>query len=243
MIKIDTSGIEKKITGLANGIETAIESAVEDIAYGAYSQILAEANHGLSPEDAEAYIAGVEIEQFGPSSFAILLTSDAAKKIEEGSGPFNLKEVLLSSSARVSQGSRAGQPWVQTSAKGQRYAHVPMSRGGGAQATSSDLVSEIRNQVKKNRRSQGNAIKKAAQSNNPLGNPNSFKSGNPLISDVQKYTTSTPGGGENDVFVAFKTVSDGSQGWQHPGTPGKYFIEAVEKWVEDEISSLISDLS
>ena len=67
-------------------------------------------------------------------------------------------------------------------------------------------------------------------------------SNNPLIDKVTKYQKVNKKGGVSSTYINYKTVSQNSSGWEHPGHDGYKLFKEAEEWVAAELENIIGTL-
>lgn len=251
-VKIKAEELGKSLENLAEGVEAELNQAVADLATAAYANIIATAQAKLNSTRAD-YIRNLSFDRIGDNAFLISLDGDWATKLEEGFPGYDMKPGMLSSSKTVSVGSRAGEPWVKRSKDGNRYAAVPFERKPFTKEAgrAGDLASAIREmtvQNQKGRKQKLTSIFKDASGNPLTGKVATARSDVKDLDQIVKYQKiyQNPNTGKKTVqsiYMTYRTVSDKSTGWNHPGYEGlKAFLEAeqfIEKSIEDIINTLL----
>jgi hypothetical protein len=143
-------------------------------------------------------------------------------------------------------GSRAGEKWVRQGKNG-RYAAVPFEKKPFSGEKSGNLAQDIKKLVAKNR--QGKEQKLTKTFKDEFGNPLAGKVArvgevreNPSLSGLTKFQYVNPSGRVSSVYMTFRTVSDKSSGWQHPGFEGYNLFKQVEEYVESELENIVNTL-
>lgn len=237
--------LKKSLGDIAPSLEAQVNSAVKDLAYNAYAYVMAMAQHNLK-STREKYLDGLQFEDLGDSNFLISLDGKMANAIEDGWAPFDMTAKMLASNSTVSEGSRAGQPWVKTAKDGHKYAHVPIQKSVAGASQASNLADSIRGitaQNANNRKQKITSIFKD-QAGNPLeGKVAVGRSDNPYLDGLTKYqkVTETEGGKKKvqSVYVAYRTTSENGKPWMHPGWKGLKSFEAAEAEIVKQIDQII----
>ena len=167
---------------------------------------------------------GLDVRQEG--SRIIVETFEKAEFFEKGWAPFDLGQAILDNSNNV-----------KTSEDGNRYAHVPIYQGG---------MTRVNPLTEKGYRSR--ALTQGARSSqeNPYGIKKKSRN---LIPDARRYARSAGNlkyktqrppkyntqGGE------FKTVSDKSLNWQHPGIEGLHYAEMAAEYMESMLQDFLEN--
>lgn len=243
-IKIKAEELGKSIENLAPDVEAEFDAAVKNLAEAAYAQMVAQVQAQTSnPKNRQDYLRGLKFMELGSNDFLIYLEGDWANKLEDGFPAYDMKKQLLSSTKKT----RSGEPWVKTSKAGKKYASVPFekkpfSRDPAMQDLSQKLkqitvenmqgVDQKLTQIFKN--AEGKAIQgKVATIKPGDGVPNE-------LVGVSKYQQVSPTGSVSSVYMAFRTVHEDSDGWQHPGHPGYNLFKQAEEFVESELENIIN---
>lgn len=243
--------LEKSLEGVAPAMEENVNSAIQDLAHAAYANIVATAQSKLH-STRQDYLKGLEFMELSDNSYLISLEGDWAGMLEDGFPAYNLTDVLLRSKKTVEVGSRSGQPWVKKSKEdGHKYAHVPMQRSPStAQAgRMGDMAASIKQMTATNaagRKQKLTSIFKDGEGNPLEGKVAIGRSKNPLVDGLVKYQknyvnesgkTTTQG-----IYINYRTVSENSDPWQHPGFAGLKAFEEAERMVVQQIDRIIKTL-
>lgn len=249
ILKIRAEELGKSLENLAPQVEEELNGAIENLANVAYSSMVAKVQSmSMNPKNRQDYLRALQFQKLGDSEWLIYLDGEWANKLEEGFAAYDMKEVLLNSTKTVQVGSRAGQPWVQKSKDGKtRYAFVPFEhKPFSKEAATGDLASAIRSLTAKNvqgidqkltqifKDAGGSAIggKVASVRNTGIKN----------LDGITKYQWVSDTGNVSSVYMTFRTISDKSQGWKHPGFEGYGIFDDTEKFIEEELERIITEL-
>ena len=246
-VKIKAEELGKVFEDIGEQLSLELESAVSDLAHGAYAKIAADAQAQISNPDArQQYLKGLDIVELGPGSFLVTLDTEESNKLENGYDGYSIKDNLLKSKKLVQLGPRAGQPWVQTNPEtGNKFAHVPIQVRPHSKEAGNDLGQEIQAMVGKARDNTRQRITKIFKDSHgkPLtGAVATGISDNPLINKVTKYQKVNKGGGVSSTYINYRTVSTNSSGWKHPGHDGYGLFKEAEDWVAAELENIIGTL-
>ena len=245
-IKLKAEELGKVIDDIGEQLQQELETAVSDLAHGAYAKIAADAQARISNPDArQQYLKGLEIVELGPGSFLVTLDTEESNKLEDGYDGYSIKDSLLKSKKIVQLGKRAGQPWVQTTEQGNKFAHVPIQVRPHSKEAGNDLGKEIQAMVGKARDKTRQRITKIFRDSHgkPLtGAVATGVSDNPLIDKVTKYQKVNKDGGVSSTYINYRTVSSNSSGWKHPGHDGYGLFKEAEEWVTAELENIIGTL-
>jgi hypothetical protein len=251
-VKFRAAELGKSLENLAYEVQQELDQAIKDTANGAYASIVAKAQAELNSTRAD-YIKGLQFEELGNNTYLITLEGDWANALEDGFSGFDIREWMLSSEKVVQVGTRTGQKWVQTGKNGKKFAHVPFEHRPHSKAPqASDLGQAIKKLQAFNRsgRSQKfTSIFKDASGNPMEGRVASVKKveGFPQLDGITKYqkiykNESTGKQSVQSVYMTFRTVSENSDSWRHPGFQGLGAFAEAERWVEEQIDNIINTL-
>ncbi len=255
--KIRAEALGKTLENLAPKIEAEVNEAVKNLAHAAYIEMTALIQRKqITDTNRQDYLKGLRFTELGDNGYLIHLEGEWANKLENGYGPYSLREILLKSKKIVQVGPRTGQPWVQTNAEGKKYGHVPFDHHPHRGTQSGDLATDI----------------KKLSANNAFGKPQSlteiFKgvNGNPLDSgsgintrpvavvkslpdgasknlmNMAKFQKVHESGAVSSTYMTWRTISESGRDWTHPGSKGYEIFKQAEKWVEAEMDNIIKTL-
>ena len=162
---------------------------------------------------------GISVRREGKT--IIIETTDEADSFEKGWGPFDLGQEILNSS-----------PETSVSEDGSRYTSVPIYPEGST------------------------PIKRRLPSSfgSSLPGKNSPYGGSRLTPDLMKESKALAKKKGNLSFKndrkpkfntggnTFRTVSDKSSGWKHPGVEGLHFAEMTANYMEEQIQETITSI-
>ena len=242
-LKIKAEELGKSLDNLAESVEAELSEAIRDLSNAAFAKISADVQSQVSSQSfRQDYLKSLDFQEIGQDSYVITLVGDWPNKLEEGFGSFDMRDTLLSSSKQVEVGSRAGQQWVQQGQNG-RFAHVPITKQPFSKA-GGDLGKQIQELTARNRDGlQQNITKifKDASGKAIQGKVATARSDNPLLDRLVKYQEVTESN-VSSVYINYRTISDNSTGWIHPGREGYDFFDSAEKWVEEELENIVRTL-
>lgn len=246
-IKFRADKLGKQLEGISDQIQSELNDAISDLAHSAYANIVADVQTNINNQDfRQEYLKGLRIDQIGDGQFVISLDGEWANKLEDGFPSYDLKAALLKSKKKVAVGKRAGGDWVQKTADGTRFAHVPFQTRPSSKAVSGDLKSDIAKIKAENASGRQQRITQTFKSEEgkPLsGRVAQGRSNNPMLDRITKYQRVSPTSGKVDsLYINYRTVSDNSSGWKHPGHEGYMFFGKAEKYIEDQLDSIIETL-
>lgn len=234
MIRIKTD-LGAYVSALAVLDQNAVDRVLQGIAEGTRAKWSKLAQAGLSTTR-QAYLLGLgQPELEGPGKAAITLSGKLANMIENGADAFSLREGLLSSQ----------NPNVRRAADGSRYRFVPlrMSTPGtvGAVGQPMDQVyappgpdSRSRRTGRADAREIGKMIYDRAKNLAPGDNL-----GATGLPKLQPTHVANPfdrlmraGAKGHRYYVAFRTVSDRVDSWNHPGFNARNFVDGARAYAE-----------
>ena len=242
-LKIKAKELGKEIENLSLEITKELEQAVDNIAHATHAFIIAQAQQKMNSTRID-YLSGLEFLDMGNNSYIITLNGDWANKLENGFAPYNMKETLLKSKSTVKTGSRAGEPWVRVSKKGNKYAAVPFQKSVSSKS-SGNLIEDIKNLTAKNSAGREQKLTKIFKDDKGVpisGKAASSKSENPLLNNITKYQHVGKSGKVSSVYMTYRIISENSSGWIHPGHHGVQFFKAAEEYVDKEFENIINTL-
>lgn len=246
-IKIMAEQLGKDLENAAESVTKELQAAVRNVADAAYASIIAQTQaSSMSDPNKKDYLNGLKFQSLGNDSYLIFLDGSFPNMLEEGSGPFSIKDNLLKSTKTVQTGNRKGEPWVRTNKDGGKYAAVPFEKKKNSKPTG-NLGDDIKTLMAMNRQGKAQNITKTFTDD--FGKPISGKvatataannSGiSPQLEGMVKYQSVSKKGRVSSSYVVYRMVSEDSDGWMHPGLPGYKFFETVEKDVESELENII----
>ena len=245
-IKIRAEELGKAIEGIGEQLEEELNGAVADLAHGAYAKISADVQQQVGDSNfKQEYLKGLQINEIGNGAWLISLDGEWANKLENGYPGYDMKQTLLSSNKNVAVGKNAGQPWVRRGeTSGKKYAHVPLQVQPTSKAAGKDLSGDIQKvmaQASDGRRQRITKIFRD-QAGNVVKDPIRGASDNPILDGITKYQKEGKGGKVSSFYINYRTISEDSSGWRHPGHDGYDFFAEAEKWVEEELDNIIETL-
>ena len=244
-LKLKANELGKDLENLAEETEAELNDAVKNLAHAAYAQLAARVQAmKMNAQNRQAYLKGLDFMDLGENSYLITLNGDWPNMLEEGFSGYDMKDSLLNSTKTVTEGSRAGQSWVQKNKKdGSKFAHVPFQQKPFA--VSGDLQQDLKAMTARNMEGAEQRLTKTFK--DPSGKPISGKvatarSENPLLDRVTKYQKVSESGRVQSIYMTFRTISENSEGWRHPGFGGYGLFEEIESYVETELDRIIEIL-
>ena len=238
-VKIRAEQLGKDLDNLSISLENELNQAVLDLANTAYAHIVANAQKNLK-STRQDYLRNLSFTDLGNNSYLISLEGTGPNAVEEGYGSFDMKPGLLGSKKI----SANGEPWVKTNKDGKKYAHVPFSHHPTAKG-SDPLIKSIQQLTAKNK--QGSIQKLTKIFEDEFGKPISgkvavAKSDISILNNMTKFQHVSEKGKVSSLYMTFRTVSENSDGWIHPGHEGMHFFQEAEKYIEDQLDLIIKTL-
>jgi len=266
IIELEAEQLGLSLEKLAIQAEEQLKRDIAEVAHGAHATLAAMAQHGLNSTRND-YLKGLQFEKIGENSYLISLDGEYANKLESGYPAFDMRSKMLQSQKSVEVGPRAGQPWVQHAKDGHKYAHVPFERQPFSKAPrGSDMAQALKSIRAENRATQewqgitkifrdanGRAIDSgigaATQPVARVGAADLSHLDDPVAKKLaglvkyQRVTRNEKTGRETvqSIYHSYRTVSENSSGWQHPGFKGLHAFDQVEKWVEEQLHKILRE--
>jgi hypothetical protein len=248
-VKIRAQELGKDLENMSDEMEEQLNQAVADLANATYANIVAKAQQDLNTTRKD-YLKGLSFEQIGENSYMISLEGSFSNSLEQGSGPYDIKQKSLESQKIISVGPRTGQPWVQEGKNG-RYAHVPFEHQPYSKAPNTgDLGSAIR--LMKAMNKQGTEQYLTSVFKDEFGKPMSGKvaTARSVIPNLDKITKfqkvyenkETGSFSVKALYMTWRTISDNGPSWTHPGFKGIDAFGEAEKFVEEQIDNILNTL-
>jgi hypothetical protein len=246
--KIRAELLGKQIENLAPQVEDEINQAVKNLAHAAYTGMTARIQAmSISDKSRKDYLNGLKFKDLGDDSYLIYLDGDWANKLEQGFGPYSIRDVLLKSKKIVGVGSRSGEPWVRKAKDGHKWAVVPFEHKPHVNP-SGDLAQDIKKMMAKGVNGQVQAIGKVFK--NAEGKPitgkvasvNPSDATNPNLAGLTKYQHVSKSGRVSSVYMTYRAISETGKDWVHPGSAGYQLFKQAEEYVEKEMDNIIKTL-
>lgn len=230
-IEIRAAELKKSLDNISKRTEQALNDAIKNIAYLAYSeaQRLAQEKLITSRQD---YLSGLKFEQLDDNVYLIWLEGDPANAIEEGWSSFDMKPGLLSG------------PNAKVTAKGTRFNTVPFQQRPFSKAKSSAGVRTMRDAVNRLIKEQGFDKIIQEKGRPKIGVAATIK--NTGIRDLEGLVKIQKEyeGRVQSTYLTFRRVSDNSapDKWIHPGYVGAKIFKDVEQYVDREVDRILKVL-
>lgn len=248
ILNFDGKKLSKTIEIIGKRAEQELANGIKNLAYGAYSKIISNVQSNLK-RTRQDYLKGLKIESLSDSSYFIYLDGSWPNKLETGFPAYDMRDTLLRSNKTVSVGSRAGQKWVQESKKGDKFAHIPFEKKPFSKELSGGLDGLIKSMQGYGTNGVTQKITKIFkdEQGSPLeGKVAVGKHENPFLDQLVKYQkiyrTETGKETVQSVYVNYRTISEASAKFMHPGWRGLHAFADARNWLEKEIDNLIKNL-
>lgn len=248
-LKVKAEALGKTLENLAPQIEEEINEAVKNLAHAAYTAMTAKIqSKNISDSSRKDYLKGLQFTALGNDSYLIHLEGTRANQLENGSGSYSIRDLLLKSQKIVGVGSRSGEKWVRTAKDGHKYAAVPFEHKPKVGGASGDLAADIRKLMAKGVNGQVQSLDKIFK--NADGKAISGKvatvakgdAGSPNLEGLTKYQHVSPKGRVTSVYMTYRMVSENGKDWVHPGLEGYGLFKEAEAFIEKEMDNIISTL-
>ena len=142
-VRIIAEKLGKDLEKAADSVTRELQTAIKDLASAAYANIVAHVqSSSMGDSNKKDYLKALQFQSIGNDSYLIYLDGQWPTNLDEGFGPYSIKDVLLRSQKKVGVGPRAGEPWVRESKEGNKYAAVPFEHRRSSPA-GGDLANDI----------------------------------------------------------------------------------------------------
>lgn len=239
----------KDLERAAPQVEAELRAAIENLAHAAYAAMVAKIQSmSMDPLNRKQYLSALKFQDLGDNTYLIYLDGSESTRLEEGFGPYSIKDQLLKSTKTVAVGSRAGQPWVRKSSKGTKYAAVPFEhKPFSGEKSGGDLSQDIKKIMVQNRAGKQQSITEIFRDlgGKPLAGKVAVAGkieGNPNLSNLTKYQYVGEKGQVSSVYMTYRMVSETSSGWEHPGFKGYQLFKEAKEYVDRELKNVIDQL-
>ncbi len=251
-LKAEALGLD--LEDIADNLIGEFNNNIRDLAHGTYAMIVSQAQEKAGRRNLD-YLKGLSFDVIGENEYLISLEGEYPNKIEDGIPSMDMREYMLKSDKTVSVGSRAGEPWVQLSKKGHKYAHVPMEKRPNAKNPgASDMAGLIQKMKAVN---QSGKLQKITQifkdkSGNPLSGKvavmNNFKgldSNSKNLEGLVKYQQILKGKDGKDrvasTYMVYRTISENGKAWMAPAFEGVKAFAAAEVWLDEQLALILEN--
>lgn len=247
-IKDSLEKLEKSLLDIPLRLEQEFKTAVSELAHAAHADIVGQATAKLN-STRQDYLKALRFDQIGPNEYLISLDSAWAQALETGFPGYNMTEKLLKSQKIVDVGTRAGQPWVQESKKGDKFAHVPMQKRPFSKVSKhADLASAIRKMTAQNsqgRKQRITSIFKGLEGNALEGKVATGRSDNPNLDGLVKYQKIYKNKGKEtvqSVYINYRTISEAGKAWLHEGFSGIKAFPEAQRNIQTQMDKIVKTL-
>jgi hypothetical protein len=248
--------LEKELGQVSEALEKEIYNAVRGLARSTFAEIQAKAYEQLN-RTRQDYIKALDYQEIDEGVFLISLEGTWPNMLEDGFQPFRMGPGLLASKKMVQVGSRKNQPWVQHSkptkdSPSHKFAYVPIEHQPTAKAgNASNLADAIKNITATNLKGQQQAITKLFKGDDGRALEGRVARADPKsvtddrLAGLVKYQKRYTKNGRDtiqSIYVTYRTVSELSPGWIHPGFDGVQAFEGIEQRLQKQIDQIINSL-
>ena len=248
VVDIRAKSLGLDIEKLSEEVRKDFEDSIKTLAHGAYAQVVAKAQKELHDTRLD-YLKALHFDKIGPNTYLIHLEGPYPNKLEEGYPSFDMKTGMLASKKIVEVGTRTGKPWVQRNQQDEKFAHVPLEHRPFSKAPKGKNMNQIIRNIKVYNQ-QGLKQKITSMFKDASGKPLEGKVAtvtNPgIVADLLGLTkfqkviqTETGKTRVESLYLTWRTVSEKSAGWNHPGFPGIHAFKRVEEWVDEQLDKII----
>lgn len=249
-VTIKADELELELNRIAGDAEEAFNAALGDLASATYARIVASAQEKLHSTGKE-YLQGLSFDKISDNHYVISLEGRWQEKLEAGFPGYSMKDTLLKSDKILETGGRAGQPWVQTSKKGHKYAHVPMEKKPFSKAPGATdlgaLIQGLKAPNAKGRMQNFTSVFKD-KSGSPMqgkvavAQNTGVKDLEGLVKYQKTYTKDNGKQTTQSLYVLYRTISENPEAnsdWNHPGWSGLKAFPEAEEYLERELENLL----
>jgi len=225
---IDMEELTKEFDSIKEEVAKALQDGAESLANMTHAKVNELATDKLNTR-AKTYKDNVTFEEVDKGVWVVTLL-EPAMWIEEGLQPYDMKDTHLAKNAKVGK-------------DGQRYKHIPFEHSKKP-SEQSEKAQSITNEIKSELKARKIPFRKLelGKDGSPRvgllhrfsvdsGKP-SARSKSPTLQNVQVYQNKTASGAVRKDIMTFRTISDKSDNWQHPGTQAAKIFEEAYSWAE-----------
>ncbi len=250
-VSIRAEELGLSLENLAEALEAEFSQAIADLAHATYAKIVASAQEKLN-STSQDYLEGLSFEKLGDNQYVISLDGKFPDALEGGSPAYDMRNTLLNSTSNVSAGSRTGQPWVQISKKGKKFAHVPFKHSPGGSGGATDLAGALKGMEALNqatgRKQRLTKLFKDSSGNPLLGRVASVAEapkGFPNLAGVVKYQKAihnekTGKSRITSTYLTFRTISENGRSWMQPQKEGLHAFQEAEEFIHGELDRILN---
>jgi len=234
-LDIDISELTKEFDEIKKDVQKALQDGAESLSNMVHAKVQEMATDKLNTR-AKEYKENVTFEEVQKGVWVVTLL-EPALWIEEGLKPYDMKETHLAKNAKVGK-------------DGKRYKHIPFDKAKPP-SQQSESANKLTNEIKEHLRANKIPFRKIEL--NESGSPRlgllhkfslpsdkpSARSKDPSLKNVQIYQTKDSTGNIRRDIMTFRTISDNSDNWQHPGLDAVKIFDEAYKWAEQEWTTKI----
>jgi len=229
-LNIDINELTKEFDSIKKEVQKAIQDGAEALATMTHAKINELATDELNTR-AKEYKENLTFEEVQKGIWIVTML-EPGLWVEEGLKPYDMKETHLAKNAKVGK-------------DGKRYKHIPFDKAKPP-SQQSESANKLTNQIKEHLRANKIPFRKIELNENgsprlgllhkfslPSDKP-SARSKDPSLKNVQIYQTKDSTGNIRRDVMTFRTISDNSDNWQHPGVEAVKLFEKALTWAERE---------
>ena len=253
--KAKIGNLVKNLENVPKLVTEQIKMDIKNLAHQSLNRIITSSQKKLN-STLKTYQSGLKIEENDQlGEYLIYLDGEMPNKLESGWGAFDQKEKMLRSTSTVTEGPRAGMPWVRVSKKGHRFARVPFNRSLSKHAKNADVAQAVQSMkaININNRMQkitnvfkdpeglaySGKVAVAKVKSASIAMSNVLKS---RLENLTKYQyVNKKGQVERSIYRNYRTISANPESkakWRNPGFKGVGAFKEVYKWADRQMSNL-----
>ena len=227
-LDIDLNELAKEFDSIKDEVQKALKDGAESLAHMTHAKVNEIATEKLNTR-AKEYKDNVTFEEVDKGVWVVTLL-EPAMWIEEGLKPYDMKETHLAKNAKVGK-------------DGQRYKHIPFEHSKKP-SEQSEKAQAITTEIKQELKARKIPFRKLelGKDGSPRvgllhrfsvdsGKP-SARSKSPALQNVAVYQNKDKSGTVRRDIMTFRTISDKSDNWQHPGVQAAKIFEEAYAWAE-----------
>ena len=227
-LDIDLAELTKDFDSIKEEVGKALKDGAESLAQMTHAKVNELATDKLKTR-AKQYKDNVTFEEIEKGVWVVTLL-EPAMWIEEGLKPYDMKETHLAKNAKVGK-------------DGSRYKHIPFEHSKKP-SEQTEKAQTITNEIKQELKARKIPFRKLelGKDGSPRvgllhrfsvdsGKP-SARSKSPTLQNVQVYQNKGADGTVRKDIMTFRTISDNSDNWQHPGVQAAKIFDEAYMWAE-----------
>ncbi|HMV01704.1 MAG TPA: hypothetical protein PLJ37_01130 [Chitinophagales bacterium] len=228
--RIRAEELGKSFEGISAEVEATLNTAIAQLAQATYSEGIRLAQQRLKTSKQD-YIRSLNLYDIGNNIYIISLTGDQANYIENGWQSFDQKPGLLNG------------PKAKVSKKGTIYNTIPFTHNPYSKAPLNEKGTQLRSDLLKVIKA--NNLDKIIQ--DATGSPRQgivarlkntgVRNLEGLVKIQKTYDKAT-----QSKYISFRRVSENSpnSSWIHPGYAGAHIFDDLEKYIDQQVDTIIN---